>query len=184
MKTIDMTLNKDVYDYLQTLIGRKVNYLVFDPLQFLEVPYMNAFLDFGDSYLKLSNQSQKVDYFGEEEKMAVMTIGHSTEMDDNFHANVYPVDRQIVKIDVVNETQQTKSRDNEILYDVQFVRGLIVYFDDDLELSFEKQCIPYSEEINVDEGMSLIDIFDVPEYFFSHFDEVIPVARREIITIE
>ncbi|MBO6047529.1 MAG: hypothetical protein J6P61_07310 [Erysipelotrichaceae bacterium] len=184
MKTIDMTLQDETYDFLKTLIGQTIQYLVFDPLQFLEVPYMNAFLDYGDGYLKVTNQSQLTDYFGEESNMAVFSVEDAMEMDDNFHANIYPVNRQITKIDVVNEIQQTKNAKGDILYDVRLVRGLIVHFNDGLELSFEKQCIPYSEEINIEEGQFLIDIFDIPEYFFTHFDDVMPSARREVITIK
>lgn len=95
----------------------------------------------------------------------------------------YPVNQIIRRIDVVNERQRLY--ENGVLtYEVLVTRGIIFFFEDASELSFEKN-VWFSEDITVMRGVDLIDSFSPTREFEEVWcDEFVGKCEREIITLQ
>jgi len=184
MKYTDMRISQTMMTFLNSLVHQRLYTLIYDPYQFIVVPYMNVYLEYGDNlYVAISNQRQDVDYYGEKTTMAVMSVECADETDDNENAHHFTINREIDSIQVINETQKLVNGD-ECVEQVDLTRAVIVRFTDGVELSFEKQCVPYSEEINVEEGRDLIELIDIPEYFLTHFETCQPACSRTVINLK
>lgn len=71
-------------------------------------------------------------------------------------------------------------KDDVELYNVWLTRG-IIFFVDGREISFEKDSIPFTEEIIIRRGYDLIERFsDEKEFLISWGEGVIPKCTREI----
>ena len=66
-----------------------------------------------------------------------------------------PVKETIVGIKLVNENQKLSITDRE-MYSVWLTRAIIISTGD-REISFEKDIVPFSEEIIIQRGYNLID---------------------------
>lgn len=141
-----------------------------------------------DMVFKLENIQESVDYFGVEEDIAVMKISESenesirsaieaTEQIDN------PVQGAIDEIMLVNENQKVYKHGKQI-YDVWLTRG-IIFKVDGREISFEKDTVPFSEEIYIRRGYDLIEMFGSTEGFSEGWDAgIVAKAEREIIVLK
>ena len=66
-----------------------------------------------------------------------------------------PVGEEITSVKIVNE-QQTVAINGELTYEVWLTRA-IIFEVGGREISFEKDTIPFSEEITIQRGYNLID---------------------------
>lgn len=120
-----------------------------------EIYRFTNFIDVVDYYSKMEDVA--VFKFEETNINGVKSAIVSEEMID------VPINKSIKKIEVINENQKQYKND-KILYDNWVTRGVIFYFDDESELSFEKD-IWFSEEIYVEQGKKLIDKFASTDKF-------------------
>ena len=168
MKSINIAFPNETYKIFDKMIGK--NFVKFSCNKFI---YSNSaygivgiYID--DAVYKITNFIDVVDYYGKLEDVAVFKFEKADkkeivsaiqdeEMNDN------PIRRIIKKIEVVNENQ-VQYKNGEILYNNWVTRGLIFYFDDGTELSFEKD-IWFSEDIGIERGKNLIDKFSSTDEF-------------------
>ena len=93
-----------------------------------------------------------------------------------------PVGDIIRKIILVNENQ-TVSVDGKDAYNIWLTRA-IVFFAGDREVSFEKDSIPFSEEIIIRRGYKLVEKCVDNKFFLEGWpDGMTPNCNRDIVTI-
>jgi len=138
---------------------------------------------------ELRNEQEAVDYFGYIDNYAVLNLNESeSDKIQSFFVNVTqidtPVNETVRKIIVVNENQRMFQNSLQT-YDVWLTRG-IVFFAGGREISFQKDVVPFSEEIIIREGCDLINEFDGMDDFLTGWtddDGFKPECEREFITI-
>ena len=141
-----------------------------------------------DSTYAITNQIEPKDYFGATEDVASFRLEelpaekiHSYIVDSQMI--ITPVGKKITAIDVVNETQKL-FRNHVQTYEVNLTRGVIFHFEDDTELSFEKN-VWFSEDISIEKGYKLIERFTPTEEFAENWeDELSGSCEREMLTIK
>ena len=183
MNRMDMRFDRNL---VQSFVGQQFKKYRCDEFVFTNSVTQIVGIYIGDSVIKLSNEQEAVDYFGNKENIAIFKIMESkdseivsaflnTEQKDN------PVNGIIDEIILVEENQQVFERGSQT-YDVWLTRG-IIFNVDGREISFEKQNVPFSEEINIQRGDDLIGIYgDVGEFSEEWSAEIKAIATREIIT--
>lgn len=92
-----------------------------------------------------------------------------------------PVNGLIDKIKVVNEHQQIFIN-GDLKYDVWLTRGIVIFVEG-REISFEKDIVPFSEEINIHRGYDLINTFGSEEGFTDGWDDNVTAKVERDITI-
>lgn len=184
MKTIDMRFDQNV---VRKMIGQRFQKYRCDPFVFTKSVTQIVGFYIGDEVFKLTNIQETVDYYGITDDIAVFRIEPSedTEIQSAFVEVKQidtPVNGIIDRIILVNERQQV-FQNNEQTYDVWLTRG-IIFEVDGREISFEKQNIPFSEEIDILRGYELIEKYSNVKDFSEGWDPgVRAVATREIVTI-
>lgn len=194
MKSINIALPKDTYKLLEDMIGR-----MFVKISCNKFIYSNAVYGIVGIYVdknvyKITNFVDVLDYYGKTEDVAVFKF-EKTYIDDIESAvqdeamHDIPIDKKIIKIDVVNENQ-VQYKNYKIMYDNWVTRGIIFYFDDGSEISFEKD-IWFSEDIYVERGKNLLDTFASVDEFSdawklddeNDISEYTGTAKRKILSI-
>ena len=95
---------------------------------------------------------------------------------------ITPVNEFIHAITLVNEEQKLFRKDKP-LYDVWLTRGIIFHLGE-REISFEKDDVPFSEEIIIQRGYNLKEKFESPCGFLDGWDDDYrPECRRDFVTI-
>lgn len=184
MKTIDMRFDEDI---LRSFVGKTFSEYRCDPFVFTNsvTQIVGMFID--GKWFVLTNIQESVDYYGDSEDIAVSKFEETNEKDvqsafKDTELISTPVNGTIEKIIVVNENQQL-CKGGEVQYDVWLTRG-IVFFVDGREISFEKDIVPFSEEIMINRGYSLLRKFsDEKEFLQSWDDESEPRCARQIIEV-
>lgn len=133
----------------------------------------------------LTNIQKCVDYFGTPEDIAVFNL--SAVAPDQIHSAfedtkqiVTPINGTIQKIKLINENQKV-SINGVIQYDVQLTR-CIIFEVNGREISFEKDNVPFSEEIIIRRGYHLADqLTDQNDFLEEWDDNYHPEISREII---
>lgn len=184
MKVIDMRFH--LAD-IKSLVGKKFERYTCDPFLFSNSVTQNIGLFIDADVFILKNEQKEVDYFGEAEEMAVFQLLPAQERDvksafiDTEQIRTV-VNQKITRIQLINEEQRVSDHE-KILYDVFLTRG-IIFFLEDREISFEKDQVPFSEEIFIQKGDHLISTFSDPERFKEDWEDAFtPECFREILDV-
>lgn len=184
MKNIDMRLDENL---IKNMIGNKFVKYKCDDVDFTNSVTQIVGLYIGDKVYKLSNIQNTVSYFGEDQDIAVYKIEDS---DDSLIVSAFkdtkqintPIDSIITEIKLINETQTVKTDDD--LYNVLLTRAIIFYAGG-REISFEKDNVPFSEEIIIRRGYELINELSNKDDFLEGWDdEFEATCYRESIVIK
>lgn len=178
MKTIDMRFNLDV---IKDLLGKCFKKYKSDAFDFTNSVTRTLGVYIDDLVYEFRNEQESVDYFGVTDDYAVFKMIKTTDNDirsfflDTEQINT-PINEQISKIIVVNENQKT--------YNVWLTRAFIFHLKD-REVCFEKDTVPFSEEIIIRRGYSLLNEIDGTEHFLDDWDDdITPKCSREIIELK
>ena len=184
MITIDMRFNVNV---IKGLIGEKFIKYKCDAFDFTNSVTQIVGIYIGESVFSLTNIQENVDYFGDDDDVAICRF---TETVDDSVKSAFkdtemittPVRGTIDKIILINENQKL-FRNGEELYNVWLTRA-IIFCVDGREISFEKDNVPFSEEIIIQRGYDLIEkLSDEKEFLTSWSEGLVPECTRDIIEI-
>lgn len=185
MKKIDMRFDANL---IKTFIGKSLKKYRCDEFMYSSSVTQIVGIYIDDEVYKLTNILEPVDYYGVIDDIAICKFNQCKESDIKsafVEGNLIdtPVNGKIDKIMVVNEHQQVFI--NEALeYDVWLTRGIIIFVEG-REISFEKDIVPFSEEINIHRGYDFINTFGSEEHFTEGWDDNITAkVERDIITFE
>lgn len=184
MNTIDMRFNVNV---IKRLIGKMFIKYKCDPFDFTNSVTQIVGIYIGEWVFLLTNIQENVDYFGVVDDVAICRFTET--VDDsvksafkNTEMITTPVSGTIDKIFLINENQKL-FRNGEELYNVWLTRA-IIFFVDGREISFEKDNVPFSEEIIIQRGYDLIEkLSDEKEFLKSWSEGLVPECTRDIIEI-
>ena len=185
MKTIDMRFDSAL---IQSWIGKKFVKYKCDAFEFTNSVTQIVGLYIGDAVYALTNVQEAVDYFGTIEDMAVAKVSVS---EDSLIKSAFtdvemistPVGEVITSVKLVNEEQKL-TINGEPAYDVKLTRA-IIFEVGDREISFEKDTVPFSEEITILRGYNLVDrVSDNDDFLEEWDDKYTPECTREIIAIK
>ena len=94
-----------------------------------------------------------------------------------------PVGEELTSVKMVNE-QQTMAINGEPAYEVWLTRA-IIFEVGGREISFEKDTVPFSEEITIQRGYDLIDKISGNDDFLEAWDEEYsPAYKREVVVVK
>ncbi len=185
MKKIDMRFDLDL---VRTWIGEIFIKYKCDAFDFTNSVTQIVGLYIGDFTYSITNIQEAVDYFGFIDDMSVSRlskVGDSTIKSAFKDVEMIstPVDDVITAVKVVNE-QQKMTINGELAYDVWLTRAIIIEVGG-REISFEKDVVPFSEEIIIQKGYKLIDKISGNDGFLEEWDEEYsPEYKREIVEIK
>ena len=185
MKTIDMRFDADL---IQSWIGKKFVKYKCDAFEFTNSVTQIVGLYIGDEVYSLTNVQESVDYFGTIDDMAVSKLSISEDaMIKSAFTDVEmistPVGEEIASVKIINE-EQTLTKKGEPTYEVWLTRAIIIEVGG-REISFEKDTVPFSEEITIQRGYNLLDkISDNDDFMNGWDDEYSPEYKREIIELK
>lgn len=185
MKNIDMRFDQEV---ISKWIGQTFVKYKCDPFIYTNSVTSIIGLYIDKNIFELNNIQATVDYFGTTDDCGVFTVKESEDAAiksffDNVEQIDMPISEKITKITLVNENQRIYENGKQT-YNVWLTRGIIFHFKE-REISFEKDSVPFSEEIIIQKGYGLINKFsDEKDFLEGWADEKIPACSREILTIE
>ncbi|MCR5836925.1 MAG: hypothetical protein K6G88_10510 [Lachnospiraceae bacterium] len=184
MKIVDMRFDQSL---IKRWIGKKFNKYKCDAFEFTNSVTQIVGLYIEDEVYTLTNIQEPVDYFGLNDEISVFKLIES----ENSHVKSAfkdtemistPINEEITSIKVVNELQKM-TIDGTPEYEVWFTRA-IIFEAGGREISFEKDIVPFSEEIIVRRGYNLIDRLATNESFVEDWDDKYsPEYSREIIKL-
>lgn len=185
MKSIDMRFDPKV---LENLIGKTFTKYRCDAFDYTNSVTQIVALYVGGEVYTLTNIQESTDYFGNKDDVAIFRFQNAKESEiksafmDVEMINT-PVNCRIEKIHLINENQKI-SEDDRIMYDVWLTRGIII-FAGGREISFEKDSVPFSEEILIQKGYNLIRTYaDEKEFLLSWPETIEPECFREVVEIK
>ena len=185
MNTIDMRFDPSLF---QAMIGQEFKKYKADPFVYTNSVTQIVGLFIGDAVYKLTNIQETVDYFGYEDDASIFKITACQEDEiqsafKDIQQIETPVNETIKEIVLVNENQRLFQNGIQT-YDVWLTRGIIFRLPE-REISFEKQIVSFSEEIEIQRGYNVIDSFGSTDHFLDGWDEgIMPECSRDIITIK
>ena len=184
MNPIDMRFNVNV---IKGLIGKTFIKYKCDAFDFTNSVTQIVGIYIGERVFSLTNIQENVDYFGNADDIAICRF---TETADDRVKSAFkdtemittPVGGTINKILLINENQKLYKNGKE-LYNVWLTRAM-VFFVDGREISFEKDNVPFSEEIIIQRGYDLIEkLSDEKEFLTSWSEGLVPDCKRDILSI-
>lgn len=173
MKTIDVRFGGQEMELLKRMVGRVMTKYKCDPFLFSTAVFGIVGFIIDDNAFVLTNTTRPMDYYGATEDVAVMNLSQVQEqqihsmVEDNQMVNT-PVGKKITGVAIVNEHQRLFQNGVQT-YDVHLTRGVIFYFEDASELSFEKN-VWFSENITVGKGEGLLDQFTPVDEFIEDWE--------------
>lgn len=185
MKTIDMRFHNDL---IRDWVGKTFNNYKCDAFEFTNSVTQIVGLYIGDEVYALTNIQETVDYYGTTEDMAVAKL---TVSEDSWIKSAFkdvemistPVGDKIASVKVVNE-QQKMIISGEPAYEVWLTRAIVIEVGG-REISFEKDTVPFSEEITIQRGYNLIDKISDNDDFLEEWEEgYSPEYKREVVVID
>ena len=157
MIKIDIRLSTTEINLLKALVGKTLETIEHDEFIFTNTSSQVVKLNSKGTSLFLYSFTEPLDYYGEEEDVAVWSV---TQTEYPILANKAfirtPVQQQVQSISVVQENQRLFEQEHQI-YDVWLTRGIILDFGDH-QLAFEKP-VWFSEDIIIRKGYDLIKMF-------------------------
>lgn len=184
MVSIDMRFNQDI---IRSLIGKNFVKYRCDRFVFTNSVTQRVGFFIDDKVYNLINCQEAVDYFGQVEDVAV---SHFEETTSNEIKSAFtdveqidtPIGAPIDEIRLVNENQRIYVN-GECTYDVWLTRAFI-FVVDGREVLFEKDVVPFSEEIIIMRGYDLEGQLSNEKLFLEGWDEGIePECHRDIVVI-
>lgn len=185
MKTIDMRFNQSL---IQDWIGKKFNKYKCDAFDFTNSVTQIVGLYIGDEVFSFTNIQEPIDYFGDEEDISVSKLAKTEAKSvksafKDVEMISSPVDEVITSVKMVNELQKL-SVNGVPTYEVWLTRAIVIEVGG-REVSFEKEIVPFSEEIIIRRGYNLINqISDNDDFLEGWDDGYSPEYSREIIDIK
>ncbi len=185
MITIDMRFDKEI---LRHMIGSKFVKYKCDKFVYTNSVTGIVGLYIGDVVYSISNLQESVDYFGNNEDIAVMRLRESNpdsikSVFNETNQIDTPINGTISKISVINDNQMIK-KGGALQYDVWLTRALIFEVDG-REILFEKDSVPFSEEIIIRRGYDLANaIADGKAFLEGWPKDLSPDYKREVIVVE
>lgn len=188
MKMIDMRFNLGA---IKNLVGKRFIKYKCDAFQFTNSVTGTVGVYIDNLVYELRNEQESVDYFGVTDDYSVFKIINSTDNNiqsfflDTEQINT-PIEEIISKIVIVNENQKLYKNGIQI-YDVWVTRGIIFVLESGREISFQKDIVPFSEEIYINKGYNLIDIIEDNNDFCDDWNEqegYLGKCSREIIELK
>ena len=185
MKILDFRFDTGM---IQSWIGRMFSKYKCDAFEFTNSVTQIVGLYIGGDVYALTNVQEPVDYFGTAEDMAVSKLLVSA--DDRIKSAFKdtkmistPVESEITSVKLVNECQKM-SINGIPEYEVWFTRAIIIEAGG-REISFEKDTVPFSEEITIRRGYGLINKISDNRDFLEEWDEgYSPEYVRHIVEIK
>ena len=174
MKMIDMRFNLDA---IKTLVGKRFIKYKCDAFQFTNSVTGTVGVYIDNLVYELRNEQESVDYSTDNN---IQSFFLDTEQINT------PIEEIISKIVIVNENQKLYKNGIQI-YDVWVTRGIIFVLESGREISFQKDIVPFSEEIYINKGYNLIDIIEDNNDFCDDWNEqegYLGKCSREIIEIK
>ena len=187
MNKIDVRFSVSDIDLIRSMLSKKMLKYKCDPFLYSPSVYGIIGVAIEDASFAFTNNTEVMDYFGEQEDVAVFRVApkpydeiHSRIQDQDMIETV--VDSTVSQITVVNEVQRLFEK-NSLTYEVYVTRGIIFRFEDGHELSFEKN-IWFSEDITIKKGYDLIQQFSpVSEFTDGWSGDFHGECSRELVTI-
>jgi hypothetical protein len=185
MKIMDMRFDSTL---IQSWIGKKFYKYKCDAFEFTNSVTQIVGLYIGNEVYALTNVQETVDYFGSIDDMAVAKLSASEDvMIKSVFKDVEmistPVGEEITSVKIVNE-QQTMAINGKQAYEVWLTRA-IIFEVGGREISFEKDMVPFSEEITIQRGYNLIDrITDNSDFLEVWDEEYTPGYKREVLVVK
>lgn len=184
MNKIDMRFDVNI---IKELIGKEFTKYKCDAFDFTNSVTQIIGIYIGEKVFSLTNIQENVDYFGNLDDVAICRFTET--VDDSVKSafkdtemRTTPVGGTIDKILLINENQKLFKNDEE-LYNVWLTRA-IIFFVDRREISFEKDNVPFSEEIVIHRGYDLIEkLSDEKEFLTAWREGLVPECTRDIIEI-
>ncbi len=184
MRVTDMRFDQSI---IQGWIGKIFKKYKCDAFEFTNSVTQIVGLYIGDGVYALTNIQEPVDYYGETDDMAVSKLCFSEDGKiKSAFADVEmistPINEVIKSVKLINE-QQKISINDELIYEVWLTRA-IIFEVGGREISFEKDTVPFSEEITIRRGYNLIEKVSDNDEFLQEWDEgYLPEYKRETIII-
>ncbi len=184
MVILDMRFDSSV---IQRWVGQEFKQYKCDAFAFTNSVTQIVGLYIGNEVYSLTNTQEAVDYFGLKEDIGVSRL---SSVDDSQIKSAFegvemittPVKETISSVKLVNEMQRM-TKDGVVTHEVWLTRAVIISLGD-REISFEKDTVPFSEEIIIQRGYDLIDKCSESTDFLESWDEnYSPECKREIITL-
>ncbi|MCD8199326.1 MAG: hypothetical protein LUD24_04000 [Phascolarctobacterium sp.] len=170
MKKIDMRFDEKIFKGMinATFEKYRADYFKFKP----SVTQIVG-LYIGGKVYSITNIQEPIDYFGDWDDYAVCKFSHAKDSDIvSAFVDVEQIDTPVMEpiksILLVNENQQLIK--NDILtYDVWLTRAIIFNLGE-RQISFEKESVPFSEEIVIRRGYDLIDMVSTAANYFEDWN--------------
>lgn len=184
MNAIDMRFDVNV---MRNLVGKKMVKYKCDTFDFTNSVTQIVGIYIGERVYSLTNIQESIDYFGNIEDVAICRFVETTDEHiksafKDTEMITTPVEDIIDKILLVNENQKIYNS-NEELYNVWLTRGIIFYVKG-REIMFEKDNVPFSEEIIIQRGYNLTEkLSDEKEFLVSWSEGIVPKCTREFVEI-
>ena len=180
MTRLDMRFDETV---IKSWVGKQFVEYKCDPFDFTNSVTQIVGFTIGEATYRLTNIQETVDYYGTDEDIAVFSVNAAEKeaIKSAFSETeqiITPIMGDITKIMLVNENQCVESEGKS--YDVWLTRA-IIFVVDGREISFEKDCVPFSEEIIIRRGYNLVEkISDEKEFLEGWNDDAKATCKREI----
>lgn len=182
MTNLDMRFNQNT---VRSLIGKTLAKYRCDRFVFTNSVTQRVGFFIDDKVYNLTNCQETVDYFGQTDDVAVSRFEETTadEIKSAF-ADVEqidtPIGASIDEIRLVNENQRI-TVNGECTYDVWLTRA-IIFIVDGREVLFEKDVVPFSEEIIILKGYDLENQLSDGGAFLEGWDEgIVPECHRHTV---
>lgn len=174
MKIIDKRFNHATITMLEKMIGKAFNKYCCDPFVFTPSVEGIVGIYIDDAPYKLTNNIEVLDYYGENEDVAVYKLESCNQEDiksqqDEGQFITTPVNSIIDSITIINENQQLYYN-QEQTYNVFTPRAIIFHFEDKHEIMFEKD-IWFSERIIIYKGYNLKEKLSSTDEFLESWDD-------------
>ncbi|MBQ7581445.1 MAG: hypothetical protein IJU25_01345 [Lachnospiraceae bacterium] len=185
MKSMDMRFDLSI---IRGWIGKEFKKYKSDTFDFTNSVTQIVGLYIGHDVFSITNIQESVDYFGNTDDIAVARLALSDESRirssfKDVDMISTPVNDTIKAVRVVNE-QQKISENGDVTYDVWLTRALIISVGE-REISFEKDTVPFSEEIFIRRGYNLIEECSDEKSFLEGWEDICtPECRKVIVEIK
>ena len=186
MKTFDMRFSKDV---ISTFINKEMKKYKCNQFVYTSSVHGIVGIYIDDKIYEINNEQDSVDYFGNIDDYAVFKFEETSDKDvksllKDVELITTKINKIIKKIILVNEDQQLFVNKLQT-YDVWLTRAIIFVFEDGKELMFQKDIVPFSEEIDIRTGYQLLEEIPSEKAFLEGWEDAFsPKCIREIITLE
>lgn len=186
MKKLNVCFDNTALKLLCNALGKSLVCYKSDPFMYSTSVYGIVGIKIEDIWLTLTNFVEVMDYFGDDEDVAVLKLLQSDEEYVHSYTGenmiTTPINAKITGIDIINENQQLY-KNGEQTYDVWITRGIIFKLEDNREVLFEKD-VWLSEDIIIEKGEKLITKLAPLENFSDNWEgDYRGVAIRNIIEL-